>query len=91
MGSDFIGEKELPKLLARKPVIPVALHRISRHQDHKGLKAKQLFGLKGSRIKPFKPYYDCTPQQRTRFVEQLYDGIEERLHKLFPRAANAAS
>ncbi len=64
----------------------MVLHRISRHQDLKGLQRKQLFGLEGSRIKPFKPYYDCTAQQRTRFVEQLYDGIEDRLHKLFGTA-----
>jgi len=61
----------------------VVLHKISEHHNLKGLRRKQLFGLKGSRISPYKPYYDCTTRQRTTFAEQLYDGIEERLHTHF--------
>lgn len=83
LGSDYIERNELRELLATKPVIPVVLQRVSKNHNLKGLQKKQLFGLKGTRIQPYKPYYDCTGPQRLRFAEQLYDGIEDRLRKLF--------
>lgn len=86
LASQYIKEHELPKFIGKraKPVLPIVLQRVNldRH-DLKGLKETQLFGLKGTKIKPFKAFGDCTPLQRTRFAESLFDQIEKRLDKLF--------
>jgi hypothetical protein len=86
LASNYIDEHELPKFIGKraKPVLPIVLRRINidRH-DLKGLQKTQLFGLKGTKVKPFKAFGECTPLQRTRFAENLFDHIEKRLDKLF--------
>jgi hypothetical protein len=86
LASQYIKEHELPKFIGKraKPVLPIVLQRVNldRH-DLKGLKKTQLFGLKGTKVKPLKAFGECTPLQRTRFAENLFDRIEKRLDRLF--------
>lgn len=88
LASQYIDEHELTKFIGKraKPVLPIVLQRVNleRH-DLKGLQETQLFGLKGTKVQPFKAFGDCTPLQRTRFAESLFDRIERRLDKLFAR------
>ena len=80
LGSPFITAKELPHFVGneRKPIIPVEVETVNfKTHDLKGLQSHQIFRLDRER-----PFGKCRGQQRTRFAEQLYAQIEQRLHRL---------
>lgn len=85
LGSDFIDREELPRLIgdAKKPVVPVMLQPVSfeRH-DLKGLAEYQIY-----RLDRRKSYSECSgDRDRSRFVEALFDEIEQRLDRIVSSA-----
>jgi hypothetical protein len=81
LGSPFITNEELPKFVGdeSKPAIPVELQKVDfKRHDLKGLDQQQLF-----RLDRDKAFGNCTTAQtQTRFAEQLYSQIEQRLERL---------
>lgn len=84
LGSKFISENELPKLIGvkTKPLVPVMLKKINinRH-DLKGLEEKQIFRLKMAGSGNFKSYSQCGSHQKYDFVYELFDRVETLLDK----------
>ncbi len=80
LSSKFITDHELPRFVGNesKPSIPVEHETVNfgKH-DLKGLQEHQLF-----RLDRKKSFAKCVGRDRTRFVEQLYEQIEQRLDRL---------
>jgi WD40 repeat protein len=88
LDSNYISEHELPQFVrGAKPMIPVCLARVNlKRHDLKGLESSQIFFLKN------KSFHECkTAQERRRFVEALFQKIEERLDGHFGGAPPAAA
>ena len=82
LGSDYIGENEIPPFVSGescKPVIPVGLVPVSfdRH-DLKGLQESQLFFLRG---RTFDQMRQTT--EKTEFSRHLHEEMEKRLDAYF--------
>ena len=80
LGSNFITRQELSKFVGdeAKPAIPVEIGQVDfRHHDLKGLEEHQLFRL-DRRLS----FGECSGLNQTRFAEQLYAQIEQRLDRL---------
>ena len=82
LGSDYIGENEIPPFVSGegcKPVIPVGLVPVSfdRH-DLKGLEENQLFFLRG---RTFDQMRQTT--EKTEFARHLHEEMEKRLDAYF--------
>jgi len=83
LGSQYIAEHELPKLLANsaKILLPVMLKKVNLHRlDLKGLEERQLFQLR-ARGKTCRSLALCGSKQKSEFVYELH---EQRLDKLLP-------
>ena len=75
LGSDYIEEYELPKLLDK--CLPVALDILDlERQNLKGLNEKQIFFFNGS-----KSFTEVRENNRTRFINELAVQIENRVKK----------
>jgi hypothetical protein len=90
LGSAYITTTELPVLLER-PVIPVLLESVSlvRH-DMRGLDQKQIYALQAGQarhVRQRRAFTDCNDKDRRRFIEGLFDQIEQRLDKLTEASA----
>lgn len=84
LASPYITTEELPKFVGSgaKPMIPVMLKKINlRRHDLKGLEVTQLFRLKAG-PNNYRSFAQCGSSQRSDFVYDLHDKIEERLDKL---------
>ena len=91
LGSSYIANIEIPALLQR-PVLPVLLESVNpTRQDMHGLEAKQIFGLPVQGGLHRRAFADCSPKDRRRFVELLFDQIERRLDKLVAASAQGAT
>ncbi|MBE2286506.1 MAG: TIR domain-containing protein [Prosthecobacter sp.] len=82
LGSDYIGENELPPFLSAptgKPVVPVGLVPVSfsRH-DLKGLKENQIFFLRGRSFDQMRQ-----AAEKTEFARHLHEEMEKRLDAWF--------
>ena len=53
--------------------------------DLRDLDKYQIFMLESDRFKSPKSYGDCTGNQRNRFAYGLFQQVEKRLDKIFPR------
>ncbi len=85
LGSQFIGEHELPHFIgpSAKPSVPVMLAPIDLERyDLKGLEASQIFRYKGQRYREARSYSKCNPEGRDEFVFSLFQEIEGRLGKM---------
>lgn len=85
LGSKFIGEKELPKFIGEsgKPVIPVMLKMVNlKRHNLKGLDKNQIFRLKVDGVKEPKSFAQCSKDQKTDYVFELFDRVEKRLDKI---------
>ena len=84
LGSRYIRQHELPPLQA-KPVIPVALQRVSHRHDQAWLPARQWFFLDRPGRAPL-TFGECgIARLRRRFVEALFEQVEQRLDAAFGR------
>ncbi len=86
LGSKFISSEELPAFIGNKakPMIPVMLKMVNfRRHDLKGLDSRQIFRLKVEGVKQPKSFAQCSSSQRTEFVYELFDQVEERLDRLY--------
>ncbi len=82
LGSQYIQDHELPKLLRgkKRAVIPVLLQPIHRDRhDLKGLQGRQIFRLEGKRFSSPKSYGECTGAQRDKFALELFGQVEALL------------
>lgn len=80
LGSEFIAREELPHFTGNegKPCIPAEAQQVLQGtHDLKGLEERQVF-----RFDRKKAFADCQGQEKTRFVQQLYQQIERRLQRL---------
>jgi hypothetical protein len=85
LGSQYINEQELPKLVNNdaKILIPVMLKLVDlEHQDLKGLQGDQIFQLYSPKFESPKAYGDCVGPQCDRFAQALFRQVELRLDKL---------
>lgn len=81
LGSSTIDREELPRLIGEpgKPIVPIMLRTVSfeRH-DLKGLAEYQIY-----RLDRRKSYSECNgDRDRSRFVEELFGEIENRLDRI---------
>jgi hypothetical protein len=88
LGSRFISREELPRLIGEpgKPIVPVVLKPVNfeRH-DLKGLSDYQFY-----RLDRRKSYSECNgDRERSRFAEELFGEIENRLDRI--KASSVAS
>jgi len=86
LGSEYIAEHELPKLLANpaKILLPVMLKKVNLHRhDLKGLEERQLFQLR-ARGNTYRSFALCGSKQKSEFVYELHEQLEQRLDKLLP-------
>ena len=91
IGSTYIAKVEIPALLQRT-VLPVLLESVNpTRQDMHGLETKQIFGLPVQGRLHRRAFADCSPKDRRRFVEMLFDQIERRLDKLVAASAQGAT
>jgi hypothetical protein len=84
LASPYILANELPMFVGSgdKPVIPVMLKKINlRRHDLKGLHEAQLFRLKAG-PNNYRSFAQCGSSQRSDFLYDLHEKIEERLDKL---------
>jgi hypothetical protein len=79
LASDFIGAEELPKLLKKRMVVPVALQAIPLDGsiDLKGLQDRQIF--RDSKGRAFDKCH--TPSDRRDFARELFGTIHRLLEK----------
>jgi hypothetical protein len=85
LGSDYIREHELPKLLANpaKLLLPVMLKKVNlQRHDLKGLEERQIYQLR-TRENTYKSFALCGSKQKSEFVYDLHEHIEQRLDSLF--------
>jgi len=85
LGSQFIGEHELPHFIgpSAKPSVPVMLAPIDLERyDLKGLEAEQIFRYKGQRFREARSYSECNSGGRDEFVFSLFQEIEKKLGKM---------
>jgi len=79
LASDFITAAELPKLLEKRMLVPVALHAVplDGSSDLKGLRDRQIFrDAKG------RAFDKCrTPSDRRDFARELFGTIDRLLEK----------
>jgi hypothetical protein len=88
LGSQYIGDHELPRFLGRrgKPVVPVLLQPVDlQHHDLKGLERAQLFRLDRPTFRAPKAYAECSGAQRDQFAHELFRQVEARLDRLHGR------
>jgi len=83
LGSKFICEEELPKLMGRSETIavPVMLWPVDLElHDLKGLERLQIFRYRGKRYLDYRAYGECkSGAPRKEFVHELFRQIEGRL------------
>lgn len=85
LGSKFIDAEELPRVIRdkKKPIIPIMLKMVNlKRHNLKGLDGNQIFRLKVEGIKELKSFAQCSDSQKTDFVYDLFDKVENRLDKL---------
>ena len=90
LGSEYIAEHELPKFLVNpaKILLPVMLKKVNlQRHDLKGLEERQLFQFR-TRGNTYKSFALCGSKQKSEFVYELHEHIEQRLDKLFSSAGH---
>lgn len=84
LGSEFIGSEELPKFIGdkKKPIVPIMLKMVNlKRHNLKGIDSAQIYRLKVEGVKRLKSFAQCSPSQKTDFVYDLFDKVEQRLDK----------
>ncbi|PQP34211.1 hypothetical protein C6A37_08955 [Desulfobacteraceae bacterium SEEP-SAG9] len=86
LGSKFIGEKELPRFIGErgKPIITVMLKMVNlKRHNLKGLDRNQIFRLRVDGVQEPKSFAQCSKDQKTDYVFELFDRVEKSLDKIF--------
>ncbi len=86
LGSKFIEQEELPKLLGHrtKAIIPVMVKMVNlKRHNLKGIEEYQIFRLKTEGSKNLKSFAQCGTSQRSDFIYELFDQVEARLDKIY--------
>ena len=81
LGSQYIGEHELPGFMGNKPR-PMLQPVDPEYQDLKGLQMSQIFKLDRPGLRSSKSFGQCTGPQRDEFAQELFKQVEARLGKL---------
>jgi len=78
--SKYISENELPVLVQKPLLFPVALAPIDfKRHDLKGLQAKQIFRLVAKGFDQPRAFTDLKPKRRPDFVARLYEDMHDQL------------
>ncbi len=83
LGSKFIQDEELPKLVGKLPIVIITLmlKMVHKQQDLKGLERTQIFRLRVEDVQRLKSFAQCSDSQRDDFVYELFGQVEDRLRK----------
>ncbi|WP_417438951.1 toll/interleukin-1 receptor domain-containing protein [Idiomarina sp.] len=78
--SQYITEKELPVLVQKPLLFPVALAPIDfKRHDLKGLQAKQIFRLDAKGLEQPRAFSELKSKRRQEFVMRLYEAMHDQL------------
>lgn len=78
--SQYITEKELPVLVKKPMLIPIALAPIDfKRHDLKGLQAKQIFRLDAKGLEQPRAFSELKTKRREEFVMRLYEAMHDQL------------
>lgn len=78
--SQYINEKELPVLVEKPMLFPIALAPIDfKRHDLKGLQAKQIFRLDAKGLEQPRAFSELKPKRRQEFVMRLYEAMHDQL------------
>lgn len=78
--SQYISEKELPVLVQKPLLFPVALAPIDfKRHDLKGLQAKQVFSLDAKEFNQPRAFTALKPKRHPDFVARLYEAMHDQL------------
>lgn len=78
--SSYIAQNELPRLVNKPLVFPVALAPIDfKRHDLKGLQAMQIFRLDSPKFNTPRAFTELKPKRRDEFVMRLYEAMHDQL------------
>lgn len=78
--SSYIAQNELPLLVQKPLVFPVALAPIDfKRHDLKGLQAKQIFRLDAPKFDKPRAFTELKPKRRDEFIMRLYEQMHDQL------------
>lgn len=78
--SQYITEKELPVLVKKPMLFPIALAPIDfKRHDLKGLQAKQIYRLDGKGFDQPRAFTELKSKRRQEFVMRLYEAMHDQL------------
>lgn len=78
--SQYITEKELPVLVKKPMLFPIALAPIDfKRHDLKGLQVKQIFRLDAKGLEQPRAFSELKSKRRQEFVMRLYEAVHDQL------------